>query len=495
MNSYKNLIIGFSSIIIFTTILGITSIYKMLGLSELTENMYKHPFTVSNAIANIETESIRIQHKMQIIMNTTDISTIHKLDIEIDVHHNHAEGLYKLIYDRYLGDVKDIDKSYNAFKKWRELRENIINSLLLKKIDEALTEKKEETLYVQKLRTLISTLKNFAHNKAISYNNNAKKEKEDSIIIIILLLVLIASISVAIAIFVISYSLKSTKDINRHFHLIEQNVNMATLNLDTSVKDLSASLARLFNLSKKDLISSHENLLLGSNLNQINEIKRIIESGKSWNGDIHLENIAWINVDIQPILDQNYKISGYNFIASDITSKKQLEIVSMTDGMTGLYNRREFDKTFQKRLNLARREKKLLIFMMLDIDYFKPYNDNYGHQHGDTALKNVANALKNVFLRPDDAIYRLGGEEFGVLFSANDQAGVEQISQKVLDTVTGLNIEHKHSAVADHVTISIGVGIIEISNIQSADNIYQEVDGILYEAKDNGRNRYEILSI
>lgn len=495
MSSYKNLILGFTSIILLSTMLGLTSIYKMLDLSELTENMYKHPFTVSNAIANIETESVHMQHKMQIIINMRNISEIHKLAKDIETHDIKVETLYNLIFQRYLGDVNDIKKSHNAFLKWKRIREDIINHLIENQHAKARIARKDEMLYVKKLNSLISTLKNFAHNKATSYNNNAKIEKDNTVIVIIVLLFIIATISISIAVFIINNIIKSSKETNRHFHLIEQNVNIATLNIDTSIKDVSASLVRLFNLSKNDFINSPKNLLFGDNTDQINAITKTIETAKAWNGEIYIPNVAWINADIEPILDSDYKLSGYSMIVYDITSKKQLEFVSVTDGMTGLYNRREFDKAFSIRLNLARREQITLVFMMLDIDFFKPYNDNYGHQHGDIALKSVALALKNVFSRPDDAVYRLGGEEFGVLFSANDIDGVEQISQKVLDAVEELNIEHKYSSVSEHITISIGAGLITNNNLQSTDDIYAEVDGILYEAKDNGRNRYEILSI
>lgn len=495
MTSNKNLILSFLSILLLTTILGITSIYKMLDLSKITEDMYLHPFTVSNAVATIETESVHIQHKMQTIISLEDVKEIYNLSMAIAMHHDNALNLYELIYERYLGNIQDIDNSYNAFLLWKKYRDNVINMLLDGDKNHISIYKEKESNYANSLSIKINTLKEFANNKAIAYNDNAKSSKKNSVIIIIILFILIGLISSIITLVVLRSSVKYTEDIDRHFYLIEQNVNIAKLDTDFNITEVTASLARLFSLEKEDLINHESNLLLGSDEDQIKEMKTTLQSGKSWNGEIYIENVAWIYADIKNILDPKYEIIGYDMIISDITSKKQLEIVSITDGMTGLYNRREFDKNFTQRLALAKRESKSLVFMMLDIDHFKQFNDHYGHQDGDTALKAVANTLKTTFNRPDDAVYRLGGEEFGVLFSANNEEGVEEISQKVLDNIEALDIKHEYSSVSNHLTISIGAGIIDSTNTQSADKLYVEVDSALYEAKDSGRNSYEILTI
>ena len=495
MASNKNLFLSFLSILLLTTALGLTSIYKMLGLSQITEDMYKHPFAVSNAIADIETESVRMQHKMHIISSLENTKEIYNLSIAIAVHYDNVINLYKLIYDRYLGDIEDIDNSYNAFLEWKKHRDALINMLLDENTANISDYKEKEASYAKVLNSKIHILKEFANNKASNFYNNAQSSKINSIVIIFILFVLIGLASSIIAFVVLRSSTKYKEDIDRHFHLIEQNVNIAKLDTDFQIIELTESLARLFNLEKEDLISHEPNLLLGNDENQIKKIKSTLKSGKPWSGEIHIENVAWIYVEIKNVLDAAYSIIGYDMIVNNITDKKRLEIVSITDGMTGLYNRREFDKNFHQRLTLAKRENKTLVFMMLDIDHFKQYNDHYGHQEGDIALKAVARTLKETFNRPDDAVYRLGGEEFGVLFTANDEQGVQTISQKVLDNIEALNIKHAYSSVCDHLTISMGAGIIDSSNTQSADNLYVEVDSALYEAKDSGRNRYEILTI
>ncbi len=174
---------------------------------------------------------------------------------------------------------------------------------------------------------------------------------------------------------------------------------------------------------------------------------------------------------------------------------KKIKQLSMTDGMTNLFNRRAFDTAFIKRFELAKRDKNIFVFLMLDIDYFKNYNDNYGHQSGDIALKSIAAILNSSFSRPDDTVYRLGGEEFGVLFSTNSENGAKEMAQKVLTNIENLNIEHRFSSVAQHITASIGLGIISYNNIENINTTYVKVDNALYNAKANGRNRYEVVYI
>ena len=317
----------------------------------------------------------------------------------------------------------------------------------------------------------------------------------------ITLLVLIVLLSLLISTIVIRNSSKSTLEIQRYFHLIEQNINIAKLNLDTSINEVSHSLARLLNTTKEEILALEINPFFGTDEKQISEILKTIKSAKQYRGEVRIQDAEhknlWLDIDIQPSLDNNFNIIGHTMIIHNITSKKLLEVISITDGMTGLFNRREFDNTFEKRLNLIKREETLLVFMMLDIDYFKLYNDNYGHQAGDFALKSVAKAIKSTFSRPDDIVYRLGGEEFGVLFSTLNKEGASIMAQKILDTINNLKLKHEFSNVGNYISVSLGVGIIQATHESTLniENIYADVDETLYKAKDNGRNRYEIISI
>ncbi|WP_373069300.1 diguanylate cyclase [Sulfurimonas sp.] len=174
-------------------------------------------------------------------------------------------------------------------------------------------------------------------------------------------------------------------------------------------------------------------------------------------------------------------------------ANKKLEDASYTDSLTKLHNRRYFNMVYEREFKRAKRSKKHFTFMMLDIDYFKQYNDTYGHVGGDNALKKVASALNSIFKRPSDYVFRLGGEEFGVLMSETDPHNSSKMAQKICDTVLGLKVEHKASQVNDYVTISVGVVSCIVHPSINEEYIITKADKMLYKAKENGRNRY-ILS-
>jgi diguanylate cyclase (GGDEF)-like protein len=164
----------------------------------------------------------------------------------------------------------------------------------------------------------------------------------------------------------------------------------------------------------------------------------------------------------------------------------QLHEFSITDPLTSLYNRRHFDNIFAEKL--VSKRKNLLIFCIIDIDFFKQYNDIYGHQAGDITLKRVAKALNSILERSDDMVFRLGGEEFGMLFSVKEQDDALTIAQNARKKIQNLKIEHSGSKVNDFVTISMGLYVIDKTQTSVTD-IYHKADQLLYKAKENGRNQ------
>lgn len=174
------------------------------------------------------------------------------------------------------------------------------------------------------------------------------------------------------------------------------------------------------------------------------------------------------------------------------SANKKLETVSYTDSLTSLHNRRYFNFTYDKELKRAKREGSHITFMMLDIDFFKQYNDTYGHIEGDYALKSVAKVLKDTLKRPSDCIFRLGGEEFGVLLTKINAENSAKLAQTLCDTVRAREIKHESSKVCEFLTISIGVVSCVVDNDLNEDTIISHADKMLYEAKKGGRNRYVI---
>jgi len=169
---------------------------------------------------------------------------------------------------------------------------------------------------------------------------------------------------------------------------------------------------------------------------------------------------------------------------------KKLEDVSYTDSLTELHNRRYFNMVYDREVKRAKRSKNYFTFMMLDIDYFKQYNDTYGHIHGDLALKKVASQLSKLFKRPSDYVFRLGGEEFGILMSETDQKSSSQMAQKICDSILDLKIEHRASEISKYITISVGIVSCIVDPSVNEEHIITKADDMLYKAKESGRNKY-----
>ncbi|WP_066355089.1 GGDEF domain-containing response regulator [Aliarcobacter skirrowii] len=176
-----------------------------------------------------------------------------------------------------------------------------------------------------------------------------------------------------------------------------------------------------------------------------------------------------------------------------------LEKLSNYDGLTNIKNRRYFDDRLTQVYKDSKIKNTNLALIMIDIDFFKPYNDNYGHGKGDEALKIVAKTLENSILntldRPNDLVARYGGEEFVVLFSNIDLKELEEISNRVVKAIRDENIEHKFSKVASYLTISLGAVLYKSSNDLSIASIMKSADEALYEVKQKSRDNFLIKEI
>ena len=175
-------------------------------------------------------------------------------------------------------------------------------------------------------------------------------------------------------------------------------------------------------------------------------------------------------------------------------ANKKLENVSYTDSLTGLHNRRYFNMIYDRELKRAKRNNSYITFMMLDIDFFKQYNDTYGHIEGDFALKSVAKVLKDTLRRPADFVFRLGGEEFGVLLIQTDESNSARLARAICNAVRGREIKHESSKVNQYLTISAGVVCCIADSALNEDTLISRADEMLYEAKEMGRDRYIITS-
>jgi diguanylate cyclase (GGDEF)-like protein len=163
--------------------------------------------------------------------------------------------------------------------------------------------------------------------------------------------------------------------------------------------------------------------------------------------------------------------------------------LSITDGLTGIYNRRHFNSLFPEVINSRKNSNELIALMIMDIDYFKQYNDTYGHKEGDNVLINVANSIKGSIDGSDSYCFRIGGEEFAVIFKTNSIQEAKNLANKTRKNIEELSIDHSGSSTSKYVTVSIGLTCKNANEIDSVDKIFKETDDLLYKAKESGRNR------
>lgn len=174
--------------------------------------------------------------------------------------------------------------------------------------------------------------------------------------------------------------------------------------------------------------------------------------------------------------------------AKEAKMMQELRRLTIIDPLTQLYNRRHLTDIFNRQFQTARRHEMYFAIFILDIDYFKPYNDTYGHQMGDDALRSVADALKQHMRRSDDYIFRYGGEEFSGICMHKEKEKIEEQITSILSLIESLKIEHSGSSVSKHLTVSIGTKITNDFDVGHFDEFLKEADDALYKAKENSRN-------
>ena len=193
-----------------------------------------------------------------------------------------------------------------------------------------------------------------------------------------------------------------------------------------------------------------------------------------------------------PIRDAEGKIMGVVLVFRDITEVRRywdiLESLSTTDGLTEISNRRRFDEFLGREWLRSMREHAELSLILIDIDYFKQFNDRYGHLAGDDCLKQAATALKRTVQRAGDLVARYGGDEFACILPGTGQKSAGIVAQRITDTIAGLRIPHEGSAVARHVTLSLGLATMIPERGQEYPDLIRMADRNLYAVKQQERN-------
>lgn len=291
--------------------------------------------------------------------------------------------------------------------------------------------------------------------------------------------------------------LKESRDeLAKDLDIIDKYVYMSTTDIDGNITDASTAFLRLTGYTKEELIGVNHRILKAPNTSSslYKAMWKNLLSGKEWRGV--LQNIAkdgkkyWVNNYIVPII-KDKKISGFSAIQEDITAQKIMEEISIKDELTKAYNRRFFNQTFTKELKRAKRKDDIFCIAMFDIDYFKKYNDTYGHIKGDEALITVASTLSSKLQRSGDYLFRVGGEEFIIIYSdAKSFEEAKEFASEIVKEIQNIGIEHKASECNDVLTISLGLLAISSACEMDEEKIMLSIDELLYKAKDSGRNQF-----
>ena len=277
--------------------------------------------------------------------------------------------------------------------------------------------------------------------------------------------------------------------------IVENSPNFIMyLTADGSVSYVNPAAVMMSGYMKTDIIAAGLELIF--DLQTVQDIKeKNISNTLKYGSDNFEVNMRQRNNKTRTLIFSSF-VMGSNdvgVIAQDITKMRELEMAVdkiYYDALTEIYNRRFFDENLERIVKYLYRSGSVLSLMMIDIDYFKSYNDTYGHSEGDHCLKIVSETLSKSITRIGDFVARYGGEEFAVVLPHTNEGGARVVANKLLKNIRDCNIPHEKSDVADCVTVSIGVTTGNVVNSHCGGEYIKLADEMLYKSKQDGRNRY-----
>ena len=300
--------------------------------------------------------------------------------------------------------------------------------------------------------------------------------------------------------------LRLKQEYESYIDIIDEYVITSKTDLNGHMVYTSRAFESISGYSKSELLGKSHNIIRHPDMPKsvFKEMWDTITKEKVWSGEIKNRkkdgSYYWVNTKVTPTYDNYGNHIGYTSVRQDITDKKKIEELSLIDELTGLYNRRYYKQIISKEINRAIRDKKVFFFIIIDIDNFKKYNDNYGHQSGDHALKAFGNFLNHYFKRSSDFVFRFGGEEFCAIFTTNTPKQGIKLTQNLCSEIEKLHIEHSfNTQVSRFLTASAGLAVCDFSlsdfpNID-CDTLYEKADMALYDAKRSGRNQIKVTNL
>ncbi len=291
---------------------------------------------------------------------------------------------------------------------------------------------------------------------------------------------------------------KARDELSYNHSIIDKYVIYSEADAKGIITKVSTALCEISQFSRNELIGSPHTIMKhpDTNPNTSRQMWNTIMSGSSWNGDIR--NIRkdgstfWVNAHIVPKIDENGNYIGYSSIRTDITDKKRVEELTITDEQTGLYNKRYFNQIIEQEMRRAQRNRSFMTLAIIDIDSFKAYNDLYGHLAGDNVMKSIAAVIKKSLNRAGDFAFRIGGEAFAVICTEMNPKHSKEFFEQMREEVEKLGIEHSTGETGGYITVSIGICCAVPPVNATSDILFKKADVTLCKAKESGRNRVSI---
>ena len=278
-----------------------------------------------------------------------------------------------------------------------------------------------------------------------------------------------------------------TAKLNKYITIVNKYVTTSSTDLEGKITHVSEAFCRISGYSKKELLGRTHNIVKHEDMDPSIYVNLwdTISADKKWIGEIKNKKkngeAYWVLANIEPIYSSKGKKIGYTSIRQEITDKKRVEKLSITDKLTQLYNRVKIEEIFAIEIAKFHRYNTSFSLILIDIDFFKEVNDTYGHNVGDLFLREMADLLKSS-VRIEDVVGRWGGEEFVILSNNYTIEGVLCLAEKIRK-----NVEAYEFSTIGHKTISIGVSILNKEDTQ--ETMIARADKSLYHAKKTGRNK------
>ncbi|WNC71218.1 diguanylate cyclase [Thalassotalea psychrophila] len=473
-------------LVVTIMVFAITTLNAVDRSSRLVDQFYHQSFTVSKASHSIVYHIAEIKHLIYQqsagVGNKQDfITKTNRLEQEI-------VSQFDVIFKQFLGDKKDIEEVYESYSKWFSVLEHIPN---IERIQEPSWFENNQTDLMKLFENIENTehqVKDFymfAFSKANEFKQKSEKDQQ-SVYVFLFIETIFILLLIGAVLYTFNQRYIANKKVKNELKgLVDQYLMVARLDRNGKVISASDALCHYVEKTEHELISQPFHFFdLSPAREQVEQkIWSVIKNGNMWHGEIRRYNNAgklqWLTSRIQPIFSSDDKICGFTNVLIDSTNRQ----ISLIDPLTDLPNRRSYQQRIESFLQTSKQFHLPISLAILDIDFFKKYNDNYGHPQGDKALVMVANCLQRSLLDTEHEVFRLGGEEFAILIKNFTYDETEFWLNDLRKHIQQLNIVHEFSDKDKSLTVSIGCHFKSHIIDMSDDEVYLCADKALYLAK------------